>query len=512
MSSHDSQPVQTQSLSGVVSGGMAWMVLATMVAKFSSLLAQIVLGVILLKEDFGVYAIAISVTVILQVIREGGTRKVLLQKGIHRFDKLVCPVFWLALLFNLLSAGAMIIAAPVVAKIYSKPELAPMLIVISLGVMTSTHGSIYRTKLAAQLRYRELAKMRSMVVFLRNLSLVMFAVLGFGAMSFAWPFLIASLVEWGIGLWMCGRLHLLRSPRFRLWPKLFGVSSWMLVSTLALAVINQSPYAIVGYYVPSAILGVYYFGSQLVLQIIIVFAGNLQDVLLPTLSSMNNSRQRQIAAIVRAVRALVFVGSCIAFGIASVISEIEYLFWGGKWADAVPAIQWMCVFIPFRILQGLIEPMMLARSSYKLNALLLGIQALIVGISAYVAGVYFHEPWEFAAIVGGGYAISIVLAGAIGCNRLDIPWWKCFHGFVPPWILGIACFVFVLWIKGLVFAGDETGKWQVGIHLIAAGSLFTFAFAICSRLFLRKTIEEAVGILPRKIRTLAQRAAMLPSS
>jgi len=509
LSSHDPQ---SKSLGRAVGNGMIWMLLATIVAKGASFVAQIVLGRLLFPESFGLYAIAVSITTVLQVVRDGGTRKVLIQKGVHRFDKLVCPVFWMALCFNLFSAVMLIASAPLAAMIYDEPELVKLLIVISLGVATSTHGAMYRAKLAAQLRYSELARFRSAVVIIRNLSMIVLAYLGFGVMSFAWPFLVTSVAEWGIGLFVCGRLNLLGSPRFRLWPRLFGVSSWMLVSTLALAVVNQGPYAIVGYYVPAAVLGVYYFASQLVLQINLILAVNLQDVLLPALSSMNTSRERQNNAVVRTVRMLAFSSSGAAFGVAAIAPEIEHLFWGSKWEDAIPAIQWMCVFIPFRMLQSVIEPALLAQSNYKLNAQLLGIQAVIIAAFSLAGGLWLSEPWEFSASVGAGYAVSIVAAGMIGCRKLNISWWKCVGGFTPSWVVGILCLVAVLWAKVYVPVPVEpTAIWTMTM-LVCTGSVFAVLFTVVSRLALRNLLNESLGVLPGRLSGLARRTVLLPAS
>ncbi|MCA9304700.1 MAG: oligosaccharide flippase family protein [Phycisphaerales bacterium] len=501
-----------KSLGHAVGHGLIWMLLATIVAKGASFVAQIVLGILLLKEDFGVYALAVSVTVVVQVIRDGGARKVLVQKGVRRFDKLICPVFWMALCFNVVSALIMIGIAPLAARFYDQPDLVPMLMVIALGTLISTHGTMYRAKLAAELRYSKLARFRSTVVILRNLSMIVFALLGFGAMSFAWPFVVISVAEWALGLWMCGRLNLLRTPRLRLWPKLFGVSVWMLVSTLALAVVNQGPYAIVGYYVPAAVLGVYYFASQLVLQINLILAVNLQDVLLPALSSLNASRERQNNAVVRTVRMLAFSSSGAAFGVATIAPEVEHLFWGSKWEEAIPAIQWMCVFIPFRMLQSVIEPALLAQSNYKLNAWLLWIQAAIIAAFSLAGGLWLSEPWEFSASVGAGYAVSIVVAGVIGCEKMNISWWKCVGGFLPSWIVGIGCLLVVLWVKSLVPTPDEQTRVSAAVLMVLGGGAFALLFALVSRFTLRNLLSESLGVLPGRVRRVARRAVLLPAS
>ncbi len=504
------QEKSNNSLGKAVGIGMAWMLIAAMATKGASFVSQIILGNTLIQEDFGIYALAAGVTVFVSVIRDGGARKVLVQKGVRRFDKLVCPVFWLAFCFNLLSAGLLIIAGPVAASIYDEPALTQILLVIAIGIAVSTPGMIYRSKLAAELRYRELARLRMITEICRNLSLIAFALLGFGAMSFAWPFVVIPFIEWGVGVWMCGSMKLFRSPRIRLWPKLFGVSYWMLVSALALSVVNMGPYAIVGYFVPPAVLGVYFFSSQLVLQIHNILAVNLQDVLLPALSSLNSSRARQGAAVIRTLRMLSFASSLAAFGVATIAVEVERIFWADKWLDAIPAIQWMCVFVPFRMLQSVIEPSLVSRSNYKLNAQLMIIRAVILAGFSVVAGVWFTEPWQFAAIVGGAYAISILVVGPIVCRVLGISWWKCVGGFFPSWVLGAACFAAVLWMKSLVQI-DFNSRIELLAMLLASGAAYTVLFALVSRIFLVSVLNEILNFLPPRVRGLARKITLLPA-
>ena len=65
------------------------MAMTTGVGKASALAAQIVLGWILFEDDWGLYALTLSVAALLQLLRNGGIGHVLIQRGPDAYAALV---------------------------------------------------------------------------------------------------------------------------------------------------------------------------------------------------------------------------------------------------------------------------------------------------------------------------------------------------------------------------------------------------------------------------------------
>jgi len=80
---------------------MLWATLGTITSKSASFGAQLVLGWTLEKEDFALYAIAISWSTIAFALRNGGTEKLLVQSG-RRYEEYAVPCFKIGLAFNCL--------------------------------------------------------------------------------------------------------------------------------------------------------------------------------------------------------------------------------------------------------------------------------------------------------------------------------------------------------------------------------------------------------------------------
>ena len=57
--------------------GAAWFLLASTAAQSLSLLTQLALGYLLAEEEFGVYALALSFSSLIVILRNGGMHRIL---------------------------------------------------------------------------------------------------------------------------------------------------------------------------------------------------------------------------------------------------------------------------------------------------------------------------------------------------------------------------------------------------------------------------------------------------
>ena len=411
--------------------------------------------------------------------------------------------------FNFLTALIMVSISVPVSRLYGESQLTPMLLVFALGTLIGTPDTIYRAKLAVELRYQELARFQVLVSVIRNASMIVFAVSGMGAMSFAWPVVCQAVFGWMLGLWMCGRLPIWGGLKLRLWPLLFITTMWMLVGTVGLTVLRLGPYAIIGYFQDPVVLGVYFFAFQLILQIDMVIAVNLQAVLLPTLSAIKAEHERHRAAVTRSAGALLVIGSAAGMGIACGIPELVRFIWAEKWLDAIPAVQWMAVFFPFRMLQGVFEPAMISKGLYRRWAFLMIVQASVIITASLAAGVGFEHAWEFAMVVGGGLFVGMLLVGSIGAVSLGVSLRVLAGTIFPAWVLALVSFGLVLWIRSVAGFGDDVPR----VELVARGLLsvvgFLVAYGILLRVLLHGVLLNTIGAIPSRARPLAMKLMMI---
>ncbi|MDP3426604.1 MAG: oligosaccharide flippase family protein, partial [Humidesulfovibrio sp.] len=96
-----------ESLTRQVASGMLWVAGSAVVGRLASFGSQLVLGWLLTPEDFALYAIAVSVSALLWVVKNGGLREVLTQRG-REYDALAPAAWRIALGCNVALALALV--------------------------------------------------------------------------------------------------------------------------------------------------------------------------------------------------------------------------------------------------------------------------------------------------------------------------------------------------------------------------------------------------------------------
>ncbi|MEM9559555.1 MAG: oligosaccharide flippase family protein [Planctomycetota bacterium] len=523
-------PPRQQGLGARVGRGVSWMMLATVLAKGGSFAANIVLGWLLLKEDFGVFSVALGVASIAGVFREGGIRQVLIQKDGARYDRLSGAAFALGTRINLLAGASLALLAPLLAIAYDKP-ITWLLVVMAIGVAISTPASIYRAKLAIDLEYRKLAELTAVSAAARYGFTIAFAFMGLGAMALALPWIIVSIVEALYGWRATGDRPWARPSHRRLWAPLFGQTRWLLTGGFALTLLRQGNYVVLGFLASSAVVGVYFFAYQLVIQLNVLLAMSLQQVLLPALTKLKDAPARHREAVLRATRVMTYGGTVLALTLAVTIDPLEQLIWRGKWHDAVPAVQAMALFFPVRMLLSVMNSGMISRGRNKQWALLTLAQGAGLMVAAGVAGFLFDEPWEFAVVVGLYFATGVLLALVIGLRTIGVRALDLLGALTPSWAIGLGCGAAVLhadaslapWINGpaLAWLGALFGGLLVAplddivlqiLRAMASALAFNALFVGVMRVLRPAELGEVVALAPGPVARRVRRMLLLPKA
>lgn len=517
-------PAKQQGLGARVGRGVSWMMLATVVGKGGSFIANIVLGWLLAKEQFGVFSVALGVASIAGVFREGGIRQVLIQKDAARYSRLSGAAFALGTRINLAAGGTLALLAPLLAAAYGMP-ITWLLITMAIGIAISTPASIYRAKLAIDLKYRKLAELTAISAAARYGFTILFAFMGFGAMSLALPWIVVSIVEALYGWRATGDRPWSRPKATRLWAPLFARTRWLLTGGFAITLLRQGNYVVLGFLTTELVVGVYFFAYQLVIQLNVLLAMSLQQVLLPALTKLRNAPERHREAVLRATRVMTFGGVVLALSLAVAIDPLEDIIWRGKWFDAVAAVQAMALFFPVRMLLSVMNAAMISRGKNKQWALLTLAQGAGLLVAAGIAGVFFHGPEQFAVVVGLYFATGVLAVLVIGLRSIGVRPLDMLGSLTPSWAIGLGCGAAVLhadaalaeWINVPALAWMEASlgrPWgDITLQVIRAGVLgvaFNALFILSMRALQPALLGEVVQIAPGPIARRVRKILLLP--
>lgn len=525
-------PTPAPALGQTAGRGLSWMMVNTVGFKLTSFAAQIVLGWYLLKDEFGVYALATGVAAFLTAFGENGVREYLIQRG-GRDPTLFGPVFWLALALQSAVGLALAAAAPLGAAAYGDPRVMHLLLVMAASFPFMAPGAIFRAKVRMDMRFRAMALWIFGSGTLRNISVIALAIGGAGPLAFVIPWFIVAIFDMIVG-YSLTRMPLWRTkPEAGRWLGIMRHAIWLMLGALATNIIEMGDYFVIGFIVSTTIAGAYFFAFQLVSQIGAVLSSNVQQVLFPTLTRLQEEPERLRSATLRTLRAFSFLAAPVAIGLAVTIGYIEQVVWQGKFAaDAVPAAQILCLFFAFRLTNGLTISVLKARGAFRDWFWLTLIEGGGVVAAAAAGAAIGGTPWAIALAVGlwafvSRFGVTVyalrpnrispveiadamlrptLLASAAGCIAM-----------LPTWVFAPQ---FQSWLAPITELAPPADPDAVGwaftavtVHAILMGAIqaaiFSAAFLLLARALAAGQFADCLQALPGRIRSLAGRVLRL---
>lgn len=302
---------------------------------------QIVLARLLSPGQFGAIALVMVFVNLAQVFVQSGFNTALIQKkDADEVD--FCSVFYLSLGV----AGALYIliflTSPLIASFYNDPMLTPVLRVLSLTLFFGAYNSIQNAYIARNLMFKKL--------FTSSL----------GAMLFSGILGIIAAYQ-GLGIWalviqqLCNQIAITVILMFVVdWkPKLifsfdrvktlFSYGGKLLASQLLNVLYMDLRTLIIGRIHSPSMLGYYNRGRQFPQVIVSNIDGSIQSVMLPTLASHQDNRQRVKQMMRRAIVSSSFLIFPMMIGMAVVAESLVRVVLTDKWLPAVPFLQIFCM-------------------------------------------------------------------------------------------------------------------------------------------------------------------------
>jgi PST family polysaccharide transporter len=359
------------------------------VAKVVSVGAYVVLGYLLSEDAFGVFALAGTITVFIQVIEQGGVGDVLVQR--KNFRQWAIPGFWLAASLGLLSTLLILIAAPIASALYENRQLYWLLLILAPSSIPNALSVVPRAQLARQLRFRALAIVNLASLVIRLTMTVVLAWLGYGAYSFVIPVPISSVLITGC-LWCWTSPPWSSSAQLKKWRYLIGDSARILTAELQRAFIDQSDYILLGIFRSAREVGIYLFGFSFSIQILQLIAFNLMNVLFPAFAKLNDRPQIQYQGFIKAQRILAMVGISACLLQAATAAPFTHLLLAPKWAPSIRVMQILSIGMALRMVAG--SSFALLKSQGRFRAIL-------------------WNRWAFVALQVVGLTIALWLGGGI---------------------------------------------------------------------------------------------------
>jgi len=375
-----------------VRGGLA--VGGVQSAQFAlNLASTAILARLLVPGDFGLIAMATSISSLLALVLDLGLGSATVQKA-DLTQSQVSALFWINAALGLVFAAILAVLAPLVAQFYGRPQLVPVTSALALGFVFVGLTVQPNALLRRQMRFTALAAIDLVSLILGIVTAIATAAWGSGYWSLVY-FQLVQLAAATAGSWLaCSWRPDLPTSAVSVRPFLsFGVG---LTGFNVLAYLSRTlDNVIIGRSAGSGALGLYLKSYSMLLLPVDRLRGPVSAVVIPALSLLQGDRDRFRAYFLKAVTCVVAVGMPVVVFLFVFAQEAVMLVLGPKWQESVVLFQvlapaafvetfntigsWACT--PFRRSGRLVRWQIFATSVMALS-FLIGVRWGALGVAA----------------------------------------------------------------------------------------------------------------------------------
>lgn len=314
-------------------------------AQIVTFIVSIVLARILSPSDYGTVSLIMVFITILQVFVDSGLGTALVQKknadeldfsSVFLFNFCVCIILYLV----------MFIGAPVIASFYNDISLTPVIRVLSLIIIISGIKGIQQAYVSRNMLFKRF--------FFSTLGGTIFsAVIGIG-LAYAgcgiWALVAQQLSNTLIDtiiLWLTVKWHPKKMFSWERLRKLLTFGWKLLVSALIDTCYSNLRNLIIGKMYSSSDLAFYNQGDKFPKVIVTNINSSIDSVLLPTMSSAQDDRNRIKNMTRRAIKTSTYIMAPLMMGMAFCAEPIVRLILTDKWLPCVPFLRIFCISYMF---------------------------------------------------------------------------------------------------------------------------------------------------------------------
>jgi PST family polysaccharide transporter len=504
-----------------VGRSMAWVLLSFAASKLVGVVLTVALGYILLPEQMGVWAATLGFFGFMQSCRDAGVATLLVQRGEKEYEDLVGPAYWLSTAFHVFCAALAVLIGLGVAQLSpDKRDMGHTLMLCSLAMLAMAPATMAQARLRMKLKFQAIAAITSISAVIRAGVILSCAWAGLGAISFVLGLFALAAFE-SIAMSRATGEKMWKHPaQPHRWRDILWTVRWNLALAFGFSTLAVGDWAALSFTASPAVIGIYYFGVQLMMQAEQAISGTASQVLFPSFATIKDDAARLSAALLRTLRALSLVASPICVCLAALADPLIRLVWPtGRWDESIMCLTALSALVSFRIC--MIAPISALQAQGRFRATFFCVLTMGVSLflSALVGSLAFHTPLAIALCTGATVGPVSLLVSLLVSKRVGLPRRQALDALVRPWLIAaiVGAVVFVLDRELVRLAlgessADAPPRWAHLARLLAGGVLFCGLYAIAARVALASSLRDALAVAPAKVRGVGERVLRLRAS
>lgn len=394
----------TQTTAAKIAGGSLWLTTSFVLAKFSQLIAQIVLARLLSPKEFGVWAMVLVVTTLSALFKDAAIAGVLVYRGLDD-KRLVNAVYSIGINISVGMFVLQVLIGFPLSQFFGIPMVWPLTACVALvfliGAGAGSHGAV----LQRQMKFKQLAICDSTAGFARFGVASICAAFGGGVWSFAAGEIATILVDSVLKRSMSGyRFTYHFIPETSAIREVRGYISGLIGINLAVYANTNGDNLVIGKLLGAQSLGYYSVAYQLAM--LPVFAlSQINRVNFSVLSQQDSEGKQGYLCQALELYALL---SAPIYGVAFVAAPWGIpMLYGSDWVEAVSIFQIVLVFAYARGFMAILGTALNALNYPGVNA------AINWALVPLAIPSYWLGAW-----LGGmtGVAIAVALVLGIGAT------------------------------------------------------------------------------------------------
>ena len=491
--------------------------IAAVIDRLNALAVQAALTYILLKADFGIWALASPILALSTILIQTAIRDILIHRS-KKFHLWSNPAAWLSLTLGLIAALTVIILGHAAASLYNTPQLSTILLIAAVQPLASSITIVPRAKMSIDMRFGTLAAYYCTSSITNWTLALLYALMGAGVYAFPLGIGTTGILQI-FAIRIIAPIKLKPKPQLQRWKYIIGDATTIIAANFANWIRTQGDRLILGFFLTQSMMGIYFLAFQLSIQTFSVITLNLSSVLLPTLASLNDQPERQINAFIRSLKMLLFLAAAICAATIVVAQPLTRLIFDQtKWVHLDTTLQLITAGMVFRAIEPPVRSLMSAQGRFKelfyLNisstiAFIIFITTVLLSAglfnietahlyAAAIAGVAFHILWAIVLIHTALKPTTISTPSAL----LDLT-----QPLIYATIAALLSWAITLLLPQSPTITNDT------IKIATAAATFLSTYIIIAHTAKPKELntltEFALKVIPSRLSPIAQRAARL---
>ena len=317
-------------------------------AQLVSFIVTLVIARLVTPEVFGVVALISVFIGVLQVFIDSGLGNALVQKkDVDNID--FSTVFYVNIFFCLIVYVVLFLTAPLISNFFANDDLTIYIRILGLLLIISGIKNVQQAYVSRNFLFKKF-------FFSTIIGTTMAAVIGvylakknYGVWALIVQQLINAFVDTLI-VWCTVKWRPSLTFSFSRLQKLYSFAWKMLATSLINTIYNKLRELLIGRYYSSSDLAYYNRGNILPLLIIQNLDASLSSVLLPTLSNIQDNKEKMKQIVKRTIKINTYILYPCLIGMVSVSNTLIYVLFSNVWMPSVPYLILFCygyMFYPF---------------------------------------------------------------------------------------------------------------------------------------------------------------------